>query len=64
MRKALQDFQRLIQFTEELARKEKLILDIHAENIILSLPDFRLKILIFTSLTKVVIMPLYPALGG
>ena len=47
LRKAVQDFQRLIQFTEELARKEKLILDIHAENIILSLPDFRLKIFDF-----------------
>ena len=47
LHKAVEDFGRLIEFTKELARKEKLVLDIHAENIILSLPDFRLKIFDF-----------------
>lgn len=41
------DFRRLIDFTEMLAREEKLILDIHTENIIITLPDFELKIFDF-----------------
>ena len=47
LQKAVEDFHRLIQFTVDLARKEKLILDIHAENIILTLPDFKLKVFDF-----------------
>ena len=45
--KIIEDFHRLIQFTQKLAREEKLILDIHSENIIITLPDFELKIFDF-----------------
>lgn len=45
--KITEDFRRLIRFTELLALKEKLILDIHSENIIITLPDFELKIFDF-----------------
>ncbi|MBI3395420.1 MAG: hypothetical protein HY042_06270 [Spirochaetia bacterium] len=45
--KITEDFRRLIKFTEELAVNEKLILDIHTENIIITLPDFELKVFDF-----------------
>jgi len=45
--KIAEDFRRLIKFTELLALREKLILDIHTENIIITLPDFELKIFDF-----------------
>ena len=45
--KIAEDFQRLIRFTEFLAYREKLILDIHTENIIITLPDFQLKVFDF-----------------
>ncbi len=45
--KIAEDFQRLIRFTEFLALREKLILDIHTENIIITLPDFQLKVFDF-----------------
>ncbi len=45
--KIAEDFRRLIKFTEMLALREKLILDIHSENIIITLPDFELKIFDF-----------------
>lgn len=45
--KITEDFHRLIAYTERLAREEKLILDIHTENIIITLPDFELKVFDF-----------------
>jgi len=45
--KIREDFRRLIRFTEELAQQEKLILDIHSENIIITLPEFELKVFDF-----------------
>ena len=45
--KITEDIRRLIRLTELLAVKEKLILDIHSENIIITLPDFELKIFDF-----------------
>ena len=45
--KITEDIRRLIRFTELLALKEKLILDIHSENIIITLPEFELKIFDF-----------------
>lgn len=45
--KIAEDFQRLIRFTEFLAYREKLILDIHTENIIITLPEFQLKVFDF-----------------
>ena len=45
--KITEDFRRLIRFTELLALREKLILDIHSENIIITLPDFELKVFDF-----------------
>ncbi|MBX7057173.1 MAG: hypothetical protein K1X75_03840 [Leptospirales bacterium] len=45
--KIAEDFRRLIEYTERLAREEKLILDIHTENLIITLPDFQLKIFDF-----------------
>jgi hypothetical protein len=41
------DFSRLVDFTRKLALEEKLILDIHSENIIITLPEFELKIFDF-----------------
>lgn len=45
--KITEDFHRLIDFTRRLAKEEKLILDIHSENIIITLPEFELKIFDF-----------------
>ena len=45
--KITEDFERLIAFTRLLAEREKLILDIHTENIIITLPEFQLKIFDF-----------------
>ncbi len=45
--KITEDFRRLIRFTEMLAVRDKLILDIHTENVIITLPDFELKIFDF-----------------
>ncbi|MCB1172843.1 MAG: hypothetical protein KDK39_04730 [Leptospiraceae bacterium] len=45
--KITEDFRRLITYTEHLAQNEKLILDIHTENLIITLPDFQLKIFDF-----------------
>lgn len=45
--KITEDFRRLIEYTETLAREEKLILDIHTENLIITLPEFELKIFDF-----------------
>ncbi len=45
--KITEDFRRLIKFTELLATRDRLILDIHTENIIITLPDFQLKIFDF-----------------
>ncbi|MDH5657229.1 MAG: hypothetical protein OEZ34_15060 [Spirochaetia bacterium] len=42
-----EDFQRLIDFTRRLAKDEKLILDIHSENIIITLPEFHLRVFDF-----------------
>ena len=41
------DLLRLIAFTEELSVKEKLILDIHTENLIITIPEFKLKVFDF-----------------
>ncbi|MCE9598170.1 MAG: hypothetical protein K8S54_09410 [Spirochaetia bacterium] len=45
--KITDDFRRLIRFTQDLAVREKLIYDIHTENIIITLPEFELKIFDF-----------------
>ena len=45
--KITEDFRRLIDFTQDLAVREKLIYDIHTENIIITLPEFELKIFDF-----------------
>jgi len=45
--KITEDFKNLIRYTELLATREKMILDIHSENIIITLPDFQLKIFDF-----------------
>lgn len=45
--KIMDDFKRLIRFTQDLALNEKLIYDIHTENIIITLPEFELKIFDF-----------------
>lgn len=37
----------MIEVTKFLAEEEKLIFDVHAENIIITLPDFELKIFDF-----------------
>jgi len=47
LEKIAQDFRRLIRFTQRLAKHEKLILDIHTENLIITLPDFQLKLFDF-----------------
>lgn len=41
------DFFRLIEYTQKLATDEKLILDIHTENLIITLPEFELKVFDF-----------------
>jgi hypothetical protein len=45
--KIKEDLLRLIRFTERLAKEEKLILDIHTENIIITIPEFELKLFDF-----------------
>ncbi|GIX40365.1 MAG: hypothetical protein KatS3mg129_0098 [Leptospiraceae bacterium] len=45
--KIKEDLKRLIRFTERLAKEEKLILDIHTENIIITIPEFELKLFDF-----------------
>ncbi|MCS7205609.1 MAG: hypothetical protein NZ853_07920 [Leptospiraceae bacterium] len=45
--KIKEDLQRLANFTQRLAREEKLILDIHTENIIITIPEFELKLFDF-----------------
>ncbi|MFN3603803.1 MAG: hypothetical protein ACK4UJ_03710 [Leptonema sp. (in: bacteria)] len=45
--KIKEDLRRLIFFTKKLAKEEKLILDIHTENLIISLPEFELKLFDF-----------------
>ncbi|MCW7467043.1 hypothetical protein [Leptospira levettii] len=47
LKKIAVDFNRVIEVTKYLAEEEKLIFDIHAENIIITLPDFELKIFDF-----------------
>ncbi|WP_232420712.1 hypothetical protein [Leptospira vanthielii] len=47
LKKIAVDFNRVIEVTKFLAEEEKLIFDIHAENIIITLPDFELKIFDF-----------------
>lgn len=41
------DFQRIIEVTKYLAKEEKLIFDVHSENIIITFPDFTLKLFDF-----------------
>lgn len=41
------DFQRIIEVTKYLANEEKLIFDVHSENIIITIPDFTLKLFDF-----------------
>ncbi len=45
--KIKEDLKRLIRFTERLAIEEKLILDIHTENLIITIPEFQLKLFDF-----------------
>lgn len=47
LKKIAYNFHRVIEATRYLAEKEKLILDLHSENIIIMLPDFELKIFDF-----------------
>jgi serine/threonine protein kinase len=47
LKKIAFNFHRVIEATKYLAEKEKLILDLHSENIIIMLPDFELKIFDF-----------------
>ncbi|ASV10070.1 hypothetical protein B2G50_03300 [Leptospira interrogans serovar Canicola] len=44
LKKIALDFHRVIEVTKHLADEEKLIFDIHSENIIITFPDFSLKI--------------------
>ncbi|PJZ68902.1 hypothetical protein CH373_08165 [Leptospira perolatii] len=44
LKKIALDFHRVIEVTRYLAKEEKLIFDIHSENIIITIPDFELKI--------------------
>ncbi len=44
LRKIALDFNKVIETTRYLAEEEKLIFDVHSENIIITLPDFELKI--------------------
>lgn len=41
------DLERLVEFTKKLAKEEKLILDIHTENLIITMPEFELKVFDF-----------------
>ncbi len=45
--KIAEDFRKLILYTEQLAARDRLILDIHTENLIITLPDFQLKVFDF-----------------
>lgn len=47
LEKIRDDLLRLVAFTEHLALEEKLILDIHSENMIITIPEFELKIFDF-----------------
>ncbi len=47
LKKIAYNFHRVIEATKYLAEKEKLILDLHSENIIIVLPEFELKIFDF-----------------
>lgn len=47
LEKIRDDLLRLVGFTEALAEKEKLILDIHTENLIITIPEFELKVFDF-----------------
>ncbi|MDF3821303.1 hypothetical protein P3G55_15475 [Leptospira sp. 96542] len=47
LKKIAVDFNRVIEVTKYLATEEKLIFDVHAENIIITLPEFELKIFDF-----------------
>lgn len=47
LKKIAFNFHRVIEATKYLASKEKLILDLHSENIIITIPDFELKIFDF-----------------
>ncbi|GBF49724.1 hypothetical protein LPTSP4_12430 [Leptospira ryugenii] len=47
LRKIAVDFNRVIEATKFLANEEGLIFDVHSENIIITLPDFELKIFDF-----------------
>lgn len=47
LKKIAVDFNRVIQVTKYLAEEENLIFDVHSENIIITLPDFDLKIFDF-----------------
>lgn len=44
LKKIAFDFHRVIEVTQYLAEKEKMIFDLHSENIIITIPDFELKI--------------------
>ncbi|MEM7180241.1 MAG: hypothetical protein AAF518_04980 [Spirochaetota bacterium] len=47
LKKIAFNFHRVIEATKYLASKEKLILDLHSENIIITIPEFELKIFDF-----------------
>ncbi|MCZ8154587.1 MAG: hypothetical protein O9264_00600 [Leptospira sp.] len=47
LKKIAIDFNRVIEVTKYLAEVEKLIFDVHSENLIITLPDFELKIFDF-----------------
>ncbi len=47
LEKIRDDLLRLVRFTETLADRDRLILDIHTENLIITIPDFELKIFDF-----------------
>ena len=47
LKKIAYNFHRVIEATRYLASKEKLVLDLHSENIIIMLPEFELKIFDF-----------------
>jgi hypothetical protein len=47
LKKIAFNFHRVIEATRYLAQKEKLILDLHSENIIIMLPEFELRIFDF-----------------
>jgi hypothetical protein len=47
LRRIAFDFQRIIEVTRYLAKEENLIFDVHSENIIITYPDFTLKLFDF-----------------